>query len=131
MKKDIETREDIEHLIKAFYQKLQADDLIGFIFTEVIALDLETHIPMICDFWESVLLHNPLYKGNVMHKHMDLDQKVRLLPEHFDRWGALFLKEIHNHHEGTVTDELIKRVETMLPFMRFKVENSRNPNSIL
>lgn len=130
MKKDISNRADIEQLIRAFYQKLQADDLIGFIFNDIIKLDLETHIPVICDFWESVLLQHPLYTGNVMHKHIDLDKKVKLLPEHFDRWEALFLKEIKQSHEGEVCDELIKRVTQMIPFMKFKVESSRDANFI-
>jgi len=130
VKKDIATREDIKRLVTTFYQRLQTDELIGFIFNEVIQLDLAIHIPVICDFWESVLLHNPRYTGNVMHKHIDLDKKVKLLPEHFERWEALFLAEINRNYEGEVSDELIRRVTQMIPFMKFKVESSRDPNFI-
>lgn len=130
MKKDIESRIDLEDLIEAFYTKLKADEQIGFIFTEAVILDFDKHLPVVCDFWESVLLNNPVYKGNVMHKHIDLDKKVKLLPEHFDRWGIIFLEEINQRFEGDTTDELIRRVNAMLPFMKFKVESSRNQNFI-
>ena len=130
MKKDIESRSDIENLIEVFYTKLKTDELVGFIFTEAIILDFDKHLPVVCDFWEAVLLNNPIYKGNVMHKHIDLDKKVKLLPEHFDRWAEIFLVEINQIHEGKTTDELIKRVNTMIPFMKFKVESSRDSNFI-
>ncbi|MFT5166176.1 MAG: hemoglobin [Saprospiraceae bacterium] len=130
MKKDIETRTDIEFLIWDFYKQLKTDETIGFIFTEVLQLDFDKHIPVICDFWESVLLHNPVYQGNVMHKHIDLDKKVKLLPEHFDRWMELFLGITNQHFEGEVTDELIKRVNLIKPLMQFKVESSRDSGFI-
>jgi hemoglobin len=130
LKKDIETRTDIEFLIWDFYKQLKTDETIGFIFTEVLQLDFDKHIPVICDFWESVLLHNPVYQGNVMHKHIDLDKKVKLLPEHFDRWMELFLGITNQHFEGEVTDELIKRVNLIKPLMQFKVESSRDSGFI-
>ncbi len=130
MKKDILTREDIELVIRAFYTQVKVDDVIGYIFTEIVQLDFETHIPVICDFWESVLLNNPVYHGNVMHKHIDLDKKIKLLPEHFDRWVHLFIGITQQYFEGDNTNELIKRVNLMKPFMQFKVESSRGSGFI-
>ena len=40
MNKDIENRQDIDELMLAFYKRAIADDLIGFIFTDVAKLDL-------------------------------------------------------------------------------------------
>ena len=130
MKKDITSRVDIEFLIRDFYTAVKVDETIGFIFTEVVKLDFEKHIPVICDFWESVLLNNPVYHGNVMHKHIDLDKKVKLLPEHFDQWVTLFLSKTHQYFEGEVVDELVKRVKMLKPFMQFKVESSRDKGFI-
>ena len=126
MKKDIDTRADIELLIETFYNKLMSDEVVGFIFTEAIELNLETHLPVICDFWESVLLNNPVYKGNVMVKHIELDKKVNLLPEHFDRWVKLFLSTADQYFEGPVKEELVKRTNLIRPLMQFKVESSRD-----
>ena len=47
MKKDISNRKDIETLIQLFYEKVMLDPVIGFIFTEVVAIHWEHHIPLI------------------------------------------------------------------------------------
>lgn len=130
MKKDIESRTDIEDLINEFYSQLKSDELIGFIFTKAVKLDFDKHIPIICDFWEAVLFHHPVYHGNVMLAHIALDKKVKLLPEHFERWASLLFKIIDQYFEGPVTEDMIKRVNLMLPLMQFKVESSRDKGFI-
>ncbi len=55
--KDIATRGDIELLMNTFYERLLADENISYIFTDVAKLDIKTHIPVIADFWETVLLN--------------------------------------------------------------------------
>jgi len=52
--RDIETRDDIELLMQAFYKKVMKDEMIGFIFTDVAQLDLAHHLPIITDFWGNV-----------------------------------------------------------------------------
>ena len=47
---DITSRADIERFIKAFYDKLLADDVVGHLFTEVVELDLKDHLPLLVDF---------------------------------------------------------------------------------
>ena len=56
IKPDIETRAAIDALMQTFYGKAMTDEVIGRFFTEVVPLDLEQHLPVIGDFWESVLL---------------------------------------------------------------------------
>lgn len=56
MKSDIETREDLEELLADFYTVAMHDEQIGHHFDE---LDLESHLPVIVDFWEKVLLASP------------------------------------------------------------------------
>ena len=53
---DIETRADVEALVRAFYERAMADEVIGWLFVDVAKLDLEAHLPRITDFWETVLL---------------------------------------------------------------------------
>ena len=52
MKKDIQTRADIDDLMLHFYARAMSDAVIGCIFTDVARLDLENHLPIIGDFWE-------------------------------------------------------------------------------
>ena len=53
MKLDIENRADILQLLQYFYDKLLQDEITNDIFKN---LDMESHIPLIADFWSMVLL---------------------------------------------------------------------------
>ena len=65
-KRDINTRADVEHLIRSFYEKALIDEQIGFIFTDIAKIDLESHLPHLFDFWENILLKPNGYKRNVL-----------------------------------------------------------------
>ena len=73
IKKDIETRADIEIFVKAFYEKVIVDEDIGMIFTKIIPINWEHHILLIIDFWETILLDNPVYKNNAMEAHYKIN----------------------------------------------------------
>ena len=97
--RDIETREDCETLVRAFYQRAFEDPIIGFIFVDVAKLDLEAHVPQITSFWETILLGAQSYSGGAFRPHAELHAKVTLREGHFERWLQLWF--------GTV-DELFK-----------------------
>jgi predicted ArsR family transcriptional regulator len=59
---DIAGRADIEALVNEFYTSAFADPLIGHIFTDVAKMDLAHHLPIMCDFWETVLFAAGLYR---------------------------------------------------------------------
>ncbi|MEO7538590.1 MAG: group III truncated hemoglobin [Pyrinomonadaceae bacterium] len=109
MKKDIENRSDIDQLMNAFYSRALADDLIGFIFTDVAKLDLEHHLPVIGDFWETLLFQTGEYARhgrNPMRVHAALDLKTPLLPRHFERWLEIFTGTVDKSFEGERADHV-------------------------
>ena len=59
MKPDISTPADIRLLIDTFYVKVQADDVIGFIFNDIAQVDWPKHLPVMYAFWEFLLLGTP------------------------------------------------------------------------
>jgi hemoglobin len=69
---DIETREDCERLVRAFYGRALVDPIVGFIFTDVAHLDLEAHVPRIASFWETILLGARTYGGGAFAPHARL-----------------------------------------------------------
>jgi hemoglobin len=75
----------IDRLVRQFYTRVRADDLIGPVFNAII-LDWEPHLQRMCAFWSSVALMSGLYRGNPMAKHAPLP----IDSVHFDRWLALF-----------------------------------------
>ena len=83
---DIETREDIAHLMRTFYRRMYEDEVMGPIFTDVAHMDLEAHIPVMCDFWELQLFQKPGYRGGMMAVHFRLNQQIPLEQHHFMRW---------------------------------------------
>ncbi|HEV7698586.1 MAG TPA: group III truncated hemoglobin [Pyrinomonadaceae bacterium] len=107
MKKDIQTRADIDLLMQRFYARAIADDVIGYIFTDVAKLDLEHHLPIIGDFWETLLFRKGDYSRhgrNPLEVHGALSKKSPLLPAHFDRWLTIFNETIDELFEGKTTD---------------------------
>ena len=95
--KDIETRDDLETLLTEFYKAAVTDTQIGHHFGE---LNLESHLPVIIDFWEKVLFGNPVYFGNPLQVHYKLHEKSPLKLEHFRRWVEIFQKTIDAHFAG-------------------------------
>ena len=55
MKRDIETGEDIRMLVDAFYKKVVKDPLIVFVFTDIVRVNWENHLPIMYSFWENIL----------------------------------------------------------------------------
>lgn len=97
---DIQTRIDVEKLVDAFYKQVLSDELIGPFFTDVVVLDWDVHIPIMYDFWESMLLDSGAYKRNAMLKHIALDEKKKLEDVHFDRWVSLWEHTVNDHFAG-------------------------------
>jgi hemoglobin len=97
---DLRNRDDIYALVSEFYRRAFADELLGSIFTDVAHMDLEHHMPIMCDFWETVLFRAGLYRRNALALHVILDKKVPLGAEHFDRWLAIWAQNVDEHFAG-------------------------------
>ena len=123
---DIETRDDVERLVRAFYGRALTDPIIGFIFTDVAHLDLDAHVPHITAFWETILLGAQTYSGGAFRPHAELNAKVELRRGHFDRWLALWRAtvdelfagpraELAKAHAVRVADAFHRRLEGLPP----------------
>ncbi len=128
--KDITTRADIEKLIVAFYDKVKVDAVIGYIFTEVVKIDWPHHIPIIVNFWEAILLDNPVYTKNAMEVHYTLNEKEPLMPEHFKKWVALFTDTVDELFEGKTAALAKTRAKSIAGVMQHKMNNNNNHSII-
>jgi hemoglobin len=120
-KPDITSRADIEKFIISFYEKVKGNEVIGFIFTEVVKMDWDHHIPVITDFWETILLDNPVYKNNAMAVHYTLSEKVPLKEEHFKTWVQLFSETVDEYYEGKVATLAKTRAQSIAALMQHKM----------
>ncbi len=135
--KDIETRADIDRLMHVFYERVLVDDVIGYIFTDVAKLDLEHHLPIIGDFWESLLFGTPAYAvhgRNPMLVHKELHAKSELTYEHFERWLKIFNPTVDDFFAGERAEHLKTRAGAiagrMLEFLGLENERTNKSTEI-
>lgn len=121
---DIETRKDIEELMAEFYHKALADDLIGYIFTDVAEINLEHHLPIIADFWEMLLFgtvnFQMKYGRSPMQVHAALSAKTDFRAEHFGRWVKLFCRAVDEKFAGAAANLAKVRAASIAETMRLK-----------
>lgn len=127
--KDISTRADIELLMNNFYERLLADERINYIFTDVAKLDIKTHIPVIADFWESVLLNKNVYHNNTMKVHMVLNDKTPLSKEHFNVWLTHFTFTVDELFEGNIALLAKQRARSVATLMEIKIAQNKKPRT--
>lgn len=128
---DITTEADIKTLVDRFYEKVVVNPVIGFIFTEIIVLSWDKHIPIMNNFWSSVLLGTHTYTGNPMQQHIELNRRIELEKRHFDTWLELWEKTVHENFEGRVASEAISRAKNIATLMQHKIETSKKKNNLL
>ncbi len=120
MKKDISKREDLLLLVTEFYKKLLADDSISYLFTEVAKIDLDHHLPVLVDFWESILFNSNTYQKNAMQPHLVLHQKSPLQKHHFDTWLNYFKQTVDELFEGEKAFIAKERATSIATVMHIK-----------
>ena len=124
-KKDIRSREDLVQILNVFYQKAFADELIGDFFTKVIPLDLETHMPLITDFWETVVFNTQGYRKNIMGIHQHINQLSNINKNHLDRWVELFTGTIDEFFAGEKAILMKQRARSIATLMDIKFNHKQ------
>ena len=124
METDLETRADIEQVLVAFYGKVLQDPVIGHFFTQIVSLNLETHIPVITDFWEAVVFGHRTYSKNVMEVHQHIHQLANIQKEHLNRWVELFTRTIDVQFEGERATLMKQRGQSVATLMDIKLNHN-------
>ena len=122
-KPDIITRADIEKLLINFYDKVKTNPVIGFIFNDIAKVNWEQHLPIIINFWETILLDNPVYKKNAMEVHYALNRIVPLEKKHFDTWLNLFFESVDEQFSGKIATLAKTRANSIAALMLHKINN--------
>ncbi len=100
MKPDLDSRAHIHDLMVAFYSQAIHDEEIGYLFTDIAHLDLDHHLPVIENFWCSILLGDRSYEGNPMQVHFRLNNMEPLTEAHFKRWIMIFCATVDQLFDG-------------------------------
>jgi len=113
-KKVIGSRDEVKLLVNSFYEKVKHDELLAPVFAHV---DWPHHLPIMYNFWSSVLFGDMSYNGNPFSKHKELPLKR----EHFSRWIKLFLETVDSEFSGAVAEEAKNRAQTIAIMFQHKM----------
>jgi hemoglobin len=127
---DIISKEDLVILVNTFYDRVKADEVIGHIFNTIIGDDWSVHLPIMYSFWNTVLFGEEGYKGQAIAKHIEIDRRIPLRQEHFDRWISLWRDTVDAMFEGPNATRIKEKALTMLQLIQFKVTASRTGKSL-
>jgi len=114
IRQDIQSRSDVEILVNEFYKKVNADELLAPVFAHV---DWPKHLPIMYNFWSSILLGDMSYSGSPLAKHMNLP----ITKEHFTRWLELFTATVDSLFRGFNASEAKTRALTVSNLFQHKM----------
>lgn len=103
-KSDLQSRDDIERFVTAFYQRLLNDEQLAPIFVDVADIDLDQHKPLIIAYWEKLLLGGTEYRRHTMNIHRAVHSKRPLRGEDFQRWLTFFTQTMDELYEGPLAN---------------------------
>ncbi len=116
---DIQSKLDIEFLIRQFYLKLLEIDGMKEVFKDI---NFENHLPQIVSFWAFVLFDESGYKTNVFEKHLHLPIQTY----QFDVWLTCFLETTNNLFIGEKAELAKQRATVLTQTFKSKWQNIKN-----
>jgi hemoglobin len=119
--KDIQTAEEIHIVVEEFYKKLLADDNISYIFTEVVKIKLDEHLPILVTFWSQAILGTGGYVNNLTQIHLDVNAKSYLSKELFEIWLIHFEAAINENFEGFNCERMKNQAHNLSTIMQIKI----------
>lgn len=97
---DLVDRADVEALLRRFYGRVLADELLADPFVGVRVIGLDAHIPRMCDFWETVLFRAGSYRGSALNAHRGVHRRTPLSADHFVRWLSIWHHTVDEMYRG-------------------------------
>ena len=122
MKPDIETHEQVKLLVDTFYNKVDTNPVIGYIFTDVAKVNWEHHLPKMYSFWAAMILGDMRYTGNPLQTHINLSKMTPLTAKEFDEWLLLFNATVDELFEGPKATDAKLRALNIAQLMLYKVQ---------
>lgn len=121
IKNDILNSNDIKILVDRFYDKVQKDTTLGYLFNDVAQTNWEVHLPKMYAFWEVVLFGTGSFKGNPMMVHKELHHKSTLTENHFNHWFSIFRETVDELFEGENAENIKYSASNIAGNLMYKV----------
>lgn len=110
----------IERLVRAFYDKVRADEMLAPVFSAIIS-DWDPHLQQMFAFWSSVALMTGRYHGTPMVKHM----RLPIDAAHFDRWLSLFEATARELCPPQAAEHFVERARRIAASLELGVANGQ------
>ena len=123
---DIQNQDDLYLLVDDFYKRLLGDFAISYIFTEVVKIKLEEHLPILVTFWSQAILGTGGYTKNLTQIHLDVNQKEYLSPELFQIWLGHFYAAVDDNFFGTNAEKIKTNALSIATIMQIKIAQEKS-----
>jgi len=121
MMNDIQNQDDLYLLVDEFYKKLLSDEAISYIFTDVVKIKLEEHLPILVTFWSQAILGTGGYTNNLTQIHLDVNAKSYLSPELFSIWLNHFYTAVDDNFKGEKAEQIKTQALSIGTIMQIKI----------
>jgi hemoglobin len=118
---DIQHQTDLYLLVDEFYKKLLSDDTISYVFTDVVKIKIEEHLPILVTFWSQVILGTGGYANNLTQIHLDIDAKSHLTPALFKVWIGHFNATVDKNFEGENAEKIKTQALNLATVLQIKI----------
>ena len=119
--KDIQTQTDLCLLVDEFYKKLFADDAINYIFTDVVKIKIEEHLPILVTFWSQVILGTGGYANNLTQIHLDVNARSYLSSALFKIWINHFNTTVNENFGGENAEKIKTQALNLATVLQIKI----------
>ena len=103
---DLDSAQHIRMFVESFYEKVLSDQSLEPIFSKVAKVDLSKHLPIICSYWEKLLLGGSDYRRHTMNIHRAVDVQQSFTEANFAAWLGHF-KATAAEFSGPKTDRAV------------------------
>ena len=123
---DITNQDDLYLLVDEFYKKLLSDISINYIFTDIVKVHIESHLPVLVTFWSQAILGTGGYTNNLTQIHLDINAKEYLSPALFKIWLDHFFTSVDTFFAGENSEKIKTQALNIATVMQIKIENQKN-----
>ena len=94
---------------------------INYIFTDVVKIHLEEHLPILVTFWSQAILGTGGYTKNLTQIHLDVNAKEHLTPELFKIWLHHFYTSVDENFKGDNSEKIKTQALSIATVMQIKI----------
>ena len=121
MKPDISGEQDVQLLVRTFYDKVLQDPMLGPLFKYVLDNHWQEHLQLMDRFWMNILFYSGKFDGNPLKTHKEIHHFSRLNAAHFMQWLQLFNSTIEELFEGEKAEQAKERAFAISEVMKVKI----------